>query len=163
MREIWKDIPSYEGLYSVSTLGKVKNKKTDKILKPMHNGNKYFQVEIRKNGEPKRCLVHRLVAQSFFSDFSTDLEVNHKNGNKADNRLCNIELVTRSENLIHRIYKLGVPVNNHPIKAVKCIDTGIVYSSVHEAARDVKTTQSNISQCLRGKTKTAAGLKWVYV
>lgn len=162
MREIWKDIPGYEGLYVVSTLGKVKNKRTDKILKPMHNGNNYFQVEIRKNGVPKRCLVHRLVAQSFFSDFSTDLEINHKNGDKADNRLCNIELVTRSENLIHRTYDLGVPVAMNPIRAVKCIDTGVVYRSIHEAARAVKTTQSNISRCLCGDTRTAAKLRWEY-
>ncbi len=161
MCEIWKDIPGYEGLYAVSTLGKVKNKRTDKLLKPMHNGNKYFQVEIRKNGVPKRCLVHRLVAQSFFSDFSTDLEINHKNGNKADNRLCNIELVTRSDNMMHRTYELGV-LGAICLKPVKCIDTGIVYRSIREAARAVKTSQSNICHCLSGNTRTAAKLRWEY-
>ena len=163
MQEIWKDIEGYEGYYQVSNLGNVKNTKSDKVLKPLHNGNGYFQVAIRKDGVPKkRYLVHRLVARTFFSDFSADLEVNHKNGNKADNRLCNIELVTRSENLIHRTYELEVfGIANKP-KPIRCVDTGVVYRSIREAARTVKTSQSNICSCLSGKTKSAANLRWEY-
>ena len=162
MQEVWKDIEGYEGYYQVSNLGRVKNARTNQMLKPLSNGNGYFQVAIRKNGVPKRCLLHRLVAQSFFSDFSTDLETNHKNGNKADNRLCNLEAVTRSENLIHRTYELGV-LGHIRLRPVKCVDTGVVYRSIREAARAVKTSEGNIHSCLSGKTRRAAKLRWEYV
>jgi hypothetical protein len=106
-KEIWKDVPNYEGHYQVSNLGRVKSLKSgkDKILKPKGNGRGYLQVGLRKEGERKFFLIHRLVMLLFVGE--SDLEVNHKNGIKADNRLENLEYCTRSENMTHA-YSIGL-------------------------------------------------------
>jgi hypothetical protein len=109
--EHWKDIPEYEGVYRVSNLGRVKSLKQgkDKILKTRDNGRGYMQVSLRKEGERKRFLVHRLVMFTFLGE--SDMDVNHINGIKADNHLENLEYCTRSENMIHAFNTgLSIPV-----------------------------------------------------
>jgi hypothetical protein len=85
-KEIWKDVPSYEGLYQVSNLGRVKSLKfgKEKILKSGTNTKGYFYVILcNKNTQP--FSIHRLVMRAFVGE--SDLQVNHKNGIKTDNRL----------------------------------------------------------------------------
>lgn len=104
--EEWRDIPGYEGIYQISDMGRVKRIKAgqgaiaNKILKgrPINGG--YLTVDLRRDATPKTFLVHRLVAIAFLGDI-TNLEVNHLNGIPTDNRLINLEIVTRSENLKH--------------------------------------------------------------
>jgi hypothetical protein len=107
--EIWKDVVGYEGFYQVSNLGRVKrlkrlgNKKlginsvTEKILESTPNGNGYNSTALFK----KKFLTHRLVALSFLPCNDNELVVNHKNGIKNDNRLENLEWVTKSGNMNH--------------------------------------------------------------
>lgn len=111
--EIWKDIPGYEGLYQVSNFGRVKSLKRidslgriskETILKHDINKKGYFRVCLYKNNRIKQS-VHRLVAKSFLG--VSDLQVNHINGNKNDNRLENIEYVTNRENQSHRFLGKG--------------------------------------------------------
>jgi len=101
-KEIWKDIPEYEGLYQASSLGRVKSLwfGKDKILK-LHNNawGGYMRVALRKEGEKKNFSVHRIIMLAFIGE--SDLQVNHKNGLKADNRLDNLEYCTQSENTTH--------------------------------------------------------------
>jgi hypothetical protein len=105
--EHWKDIPEYEGLYQVSNLGRVKNLKfgRDKILKPQESTWRYMQVGLCKEGKRKYSYVHRIVMLAFVGE--SDLQVNHKNGLKADNCLENLEYCTASENITHA-YKNGL-------------------------------------------------------
>jgi hypothetical protein len=107
LKEIWKDIPEYEGMYQISNLGRVKSLKSgkDKILKPREYGRGYMSVSLCKEGESKNFKIHRLVMLAFVGE--SDLQVNHKNGIKADNRLENLEYCTASENTIHA-YKNGL-------------------------------------------------------
>ena len=95
--EIWKDIIGYEGLYQVSDFGNIKNKK-GLILKPVCRKG-YLSIGLYKNNIYKRFSIHRLVMLSFVG--SSQLQVNHINGNKKDNRLCNLEYCTNSENIRH--------------------------------------------------------------
>ena len=105
MKEIWKDIPNYEGYYQVSSLGRVnslKNNKTkkDKLLKMRIGYDGYFNVGLSKDGVQKRYQVHQLVAIAFLNHKPNGFEkvVNHKNFNKLDNRVENLEIVSNREN-----------------------------------------------------------------
>ena len=104
VNEVWKDIPEYEGLYQVSNLGRVKSLKyrgADKegILKHGKTTKGYPFVNLYSNSIPRNRMVHRLVMLAFFG--KSDLEVNHKNGNKTDNRLENLEYCTAKQNMRH--------------------------------------------------------------
>jgi hypothetical protein len=99
--EIWKDVLGYEGIYQVSNLGRVKSFKRckEKILKPYKDTAGYLMVDLNKN---KRITlsVHRLIATTFLG--ISDLQVNHINGIKTDNKLENLEFVCARENSSHR-------------------------------------------------------------
>lgn len=100
-KEIWKDIVGYEGLYQVSNLGNVKSiykSGKEKILKAGKNKGGYLTVYPCKNGKQRRYLVHRLVAQAFLGDYSEELEVDHINTIRDDNRVENLRMCTRKEN-----------------------------------------------------------------
>ena len=112
--EDWRDIPGYEGYYQVSNLGRVKS--LDRIditkkgysrhkkgieLKVVKKGAGYSAVHLSKNSLTEQVYVHRLVLEAFL--FESSMEINHINGNKADNRLLNLEYVTKRENQIHAL------------------------------------------------------------
>lgn len=100
--EIWKDIIWYEWLYQVSNLWNIKsfsNKKTN-ILKSWYC-KWYYQIHLHNDWIKNRILVHRLVAQAFIPNPENKPQVNHKDWNKQNNCVQNLEWVTRSENAIH--------------------------------------------------------------
>jgi len=111
--EIWRDVPGYEGMYRVSTHGRVasyprlrKNGKQhkDRIMRTAQKGGsyEYYQVLLTDlAGNRKKCMIHRLMAFAFIPNPDSKPEINHKNGNKHDNRLENLEWVTASENRQH--------------------------------------------------------------
>lgn len=107
--EIWKDIKNYEGLYKISNLGQVKSLTRNIILKTATDKKGYLRVSLCKNCKDKYYRIHRLVLQAFIGN--SDLQCNHINGIKNDNRLENLEWVTSSENMKHS-YRIGV----HKIK-----------------------------------------------
>ena len=110
--EIWKDIEGYEGLYQVSNLGRVKSLEKirgvqfqkEKILIPQTIKGGYLRIGLSKNGKSTKFLIHRLVAEAFIPKHFT---VNHKDGNKTNNSLDNLEWVSQKENNIHA-YQTGL-------------------------------------------------------
>lgn len=101
--EIWKDIPDYEGLYQVSNLGRVKSFKRngnskDRILKPSKNRCGYLQVILYKNRKTETFTVHRLVALAFISNPLNLPCINHKDENKENNNISNLEWCTQQYN-----------------------------------------------------------------
>lgn len=103
--EIWKDVLNYEGLYLISSHGRVASIKKEIIMKlSPHVGTGYLKISLKKD-KYKTFLVHRLVLQSFRCESS--LVCNHINGIKTDNNLSNLEFCTQKQNINHSISKLG--------------------------------------------------------
>ena len=113
MEEIWKDIPNYEGYYQASSLGRIKSlsrivlrkgkypfMSKEKVLKPALIPLGYYQIVLHKNGIKKGKSIHSLVAESFLNHKPNGhkLVVNHKNFNREDNRVENLEIITNREN-----------------------------------------------------------------
>ncbi|MBW8381598.1 MAG: NUMOD4 motif-containing HNH endonuclease [Youngiibacter sp.] len=100
---IWKEIPGYEGLYLISSRGEILSLRSGKFRKCTRSGNGYRKISLSSHDHKKRqFLVHRLVAETFIGK-SSDLrkQINHKNLDKTDNRLENLEWVTPQENMNH--------------------------------------------------------------
>jgi hypothetical protein len=157
----WISVDGYER-YSVNEYGIVKNNETGMILLPIKNKAGYLTVCLY-NGEKKTVRIHRLVAQAFIPNPENKPFINHKNGIKTDNRVCNLEWVTSSENNLHKCRVLGKKSTNEPNPkiSVKCVETGETFNSMSDAARKYKTQPIHISECCRGKRKTAGGLHWM--
>lgn len=100
--EIWKPILGYEGYYEVSDLGRVRRAASGRILKTSKS-KRYPLVGLSINGVQKVIHVHRLVTAAFLGICPEGMEVNHKNGNKLDNRLSNLEYVSHDENMKHSV------------------------------------------------------------
>jgi len=105
--EAWKDIPGFEGLYQISNKGRLKSFKQYKdgrILSTKNNKGDYLSAVLCGKGVERRSTrVHRLVAEAFIPNPDSKPEVNHKDGNKQNNRVENLEWVTRLENAHHAI------------------------------------------------------------
>lgn len=116
MEEIWKNVTEegYENLYEVSNLGRVRRigKKNGKCLKPYPNKKGYLQVDLTNNGKRKCCRIHRLVAKAFIPNPNNLEEVNHKDENKTNNMVTNLEWCTSE-------YNANYKTRNKRIRATK--------------------------------------------
>lgn len=107
MSEQWKEVPGYEGVYEASDQGRVRRvlsrgrARKGTVLKPFPTQWGYYLVHLRNNGNDRVMAVHRIIAPLFLGQVPADHEVNHIDGNKANNAVSNLEYVTRSENLRH--------------------------------------------------------------
>lgn len=105
-KEIWKNIPNYEGLYQASINGEIRSLYTNIILKQEISKNGYCKVMLCKNKKRKLLSVHRLIAMTYLDNYSEDLQVNHIDGNKQNNTINNLEMVTCKENIQHSFKKI---------------------------------------------------------
>lgn len=169
---MWKDIDGYEGLYQVSDDGLVKRfykTKKPRILKNRAKSDKYITVSLSKKQKAKTYAVHRLVANAFLEKPDGATEVNHKDGNKHNNHVENLEWVTQRENRYHAIEQLHKPPFGKAARRVKCIDpqTGDVvaeYRSMSDAARAMGTAYArpSINLVCQGLQQTAYGFRWEF-
>lgn len=151
----WKVVKGFEK-YHVNCKGEVLSPQ-GKILKPFIGGAGYLQVTLWNNCQKKKFYVHRLVADAFVDNPCGYKEINHKDGNKKNNSATNLEWCSRKENLLHSYYTLC-----NRVKAVKCLETGVVYPSIHEAARQTGVPRNGISMCCDGRQQKAGKLHWGY-
>ena len=117
--EEFKEIDITNGRYSVSNRGKVRNNETLKILKGSKNSSGYLQVAFFIDGKYVKKYIHRLVCEYFI--VKSEKDVNHINHNKEDNKLENLEYVTKKENSIKQHEFYGITKNNY--KTCKCGNT----------------------------------------
>ena len=147
-----KDIAGYEGIYAVTSCGKVWSYKYKKFLTPTDNGHGYLRVNLWKNGKMKHFVVHRLVAEAYIPNPENLPQVDHIDGNKMHNYLNNLQWITNKDNCRKS--------NNKPILQYD-LDGNFIRE--WECAYDVgKEVQSNIVTCLKGRSKSAYGYIWKY-
>lgn len=183
--ELWREIPGFDGKYCVSNTGKIKNKKTGLEKKSYINENGYciigFYDKAKKSNVNFR--VHRLVADAFLSNPDLKRTVNHKDGNKQNNNVGNLEWATHKENLDHAREMGLIVVTEKQRKTAsknimknrllakpekKCCLTDLCghtmeFPSIRAAANWVGGVPSAITRCCQGKAKTYKGYVWRYV
>lgn len=185
MEEIWKPIPGYEGFYEASDFGNVRSVKRNgtringtilAAAKAKRGG--YMRVSLSVFGKTKNCLVHRLVWEAFNGRIPESMCINHKDENKENNNLSNLELLTYAQNNIYgtRLERVRAKTLNGPCsKAISqydlCGNLIKEFPSISEAARYMemvgyskKAAQTNIWNCLNNKrgAKRAYGFIWKY-
>lgn len=140
MSEQWLPVVGFEGWYQVSSLGRVRRIKICQGARPRYiltNHLKkigYYQVDLWRNNSGHDVYIHRLVAMAFLGLPQKGQIVNHKNGNKLDNRLENLEWVTQSENELHRFHVLGLGLGEKNSNAkLKNADIPIIRQLIKEA------------------------------
>lgn len=185
--EIWKDIPGYEGVYMVSNLGTVKSvaridlagrKLKERILSQSLSKD-YYVVGLHYNHVNKQMKVHRIVAMAFIPNPNNLPQINHKDENKLNNDVNNLEWcdarynnnygtrierysVTRSRN------SKGIIPHPEMQKQVAMVDVSTdktlnTFCSLSEAARQCRLRESKISLVCNGKRRTTGGYKWRFV
>lgn len=150
MKEIWKPIPGYEGLYEVSSLGRVKSLRSNRLMVLSPNSRKYLGLNLYKDGKKKSVHVHRLVAEVFCERPKGKDIVDHINGDKNDNRAQNLRWVTQKENIYF----------GRRVKPVIRSD-GKLYESVRATTADGFHFTS-VCACCRGKQEAHRGYTWRY-
>ena len=176
---MWKNIKGYEELYQVSNYGRVKSlRKNGKIINGYIDGKGYMQVALSKNGKKKWFRIHRLVAQAFIPNHDNLPIINHKDENKLNNRVDNLEWCTTKYNNCYgtRIKRVSEAMkgrkfteehkaklkDNHSDfrrdknpnhRKVRCITTGEIFDCIIDAANKYNVFAANITKCCRGKSK----------
>lgn len=158
MMETWKDIKGYDGLYQVSNLGRVYGLTANKVVKPHLNNSGYLRVDLYKGGKGKRFFVHRLVAETYIPNPNNYPQINHKDENKTNNQVTNLEFCDEKYN---NNYGTGQQrsAEKHK-KAVFCAELKRSFKSITEASRKTGICLQSISMCCCGKYKTAGNFHW---
>lgn len=152
--EEWKPIKRYPK-YLVSNMGRIASAETARIKKTYLNSRGYPIVELDSAGIRHTYRVHRLVAEAFLDGDGVGLDVNHKFGNKTDNRASMLEWTTRSENIRHAFDVLKKEPGHRT--RVRCIETGKEYDSVLQCAKDMSLFDSEIFKQMAGKRPHVKG------
>lgn len=103
MSEVWRAVSGFEGLYEVAPCGAIRNARTLRWLSPSTKDDGYLSVKLFRNGKGCQKTVHRIVAEAFIPNPNNKPQVNHKDRNKGNNDVSNLEWVTREENKSHAI------------------------------------------------------------
>ena len=175
MKEIWKDIEGYEGLYQISSLGKVKSlpkitfnakgqyKTKERILKYGKNQYGYFQISLWKDGKRKNKPIHKLIATMFIPNPKKYKIINHIDGNKQNNNIQNLEWCTQKHN-VKEAYRLGLTSKRY--KSVNQYDLHNnfikTWKSIAEINKKLKIDESSIVRCCKGRQNKAGNYIWRY-
>lgn len=172
--EIWEPVVGYEGKYEVSDLGRVRS--VDRhvfqqgksvfyngvIMTPSVNNSGYLTIRLSRNNKKKGLLIHRIVAEAFLENPNGLPCVNHKDENKLNNNLQNLEWCTMSYNVnygtatIRRARKMGNKIAQYNLKG----NLVATYYSSGDAERNTGIAKSAIKDCANGKTSTSGGYIW---
>ena len=183
--EKWKPIPSYEGLYEASDLGRIRSvahtiahprnkemsyQRNGKIRKPRYDKNGYAIINLTKDGKFKTYKVHRLVAQAFIPNPNNYQQIDHINGKVYDNRVENLRWCTNQMNTQYR--EENHEPGDRSRQQIICKETGMIFRGSYDAAvwivknghsevsTNYKTIARSIRSCCTGRFKTSYGFHW---
>lgn len=164
--EIWKFVSGWEDKYAVSNTGSVKNLISGKMLPQHDNGVGYKKVLLWRDGVGgRKAYVHRLVANAFLPARGTRTEVNHKDGNRSNNAVENLEWVTSSENTKHAVYNGTLCAWGNRAKPIEArnLETGekIRFATISEAEKTLGSR--HITDVLKGKRGQCKGYVFRYL
>ena len=169
--EVWKDIKGYEGHYQVSDFGRVKsvdrispkgNRLAEKVMQTCFDPGGYIFVSLWKDGKKRNFKVHRLVLESFNPvEGMKKLDCNHRDEDKTNNRLANLEWLTRKENLNYGTHNKRI-ADAHSVR-ILCVELGKEFESIQSAAKEFGNCRGNIWRVLDKPDRTASGYHWRYV
>ena len=161
MKEIWKDVSGYEGIYQISNFGRVRSFKFSnvRILKNIVHSAGYLTVDLRKNGTRKSFKIHRLVALAFIENPNNLPSINHKDECKTNNSINNLEWCTDKYNTNYgtRTERTSKPV----IQFIDQVELSR-FDSLHDAAIKTNLPLSSISKCCTGKMKKCGGFTFEF-
>ena len=166
MEEIWKDIEGYEG-YQISNMGRVRSLKYNKerFLRERKIKTDYLRVSLCKNGVAREFYIHRLVAQAFLPNPDNLPQVNHKDEDKTNNHVSNLEWCTIGYNINYGSRnEKDIRLKGKPVLALKEGKICMYFKSTHEVA--IKGfDQSSVNKCCNSKMhyNTHKGYQWQYV
>jgi len=161
----WLPVPEYENLYEVSDDGQIRSLcgryGYKNIIKQSTSNKGYKMVCLCNKGVQKTLAVHRIVAKVFIPNPENLPCVNHIDQDRNNNSVSNLEWCSYYYNNVYgdRLTKSAMKIG----KPVKCIETGVVYSSAYAAQRETGILQSKISSCCHGRRKTTGKLHWTFV
>ena len=152
-----RDVVGYENLYAVTSCGKIWSYQKKKFLKPRNSGKGYLKVDLSKNGVHKQYYIHRLVAEAYIPNIENLPQVNHKDENKANNCVNNLEWCDAKYNMNYgtRPEKTKKPVLQFTLDGELIRE----WPSATDVVREIK---GHICHCLKGDRKTALGYIWKY-
>lgn len=160
------DVQGFEGRYAASDDGRIWSYLVNRYLKPVYDRGGYLKVLLHdSNGVRYTKFVHRIIAETFIPNPNNYPQINHKDENKHNNAVDNLEWCTSKYNINYgtRNAKVSKARINHPCasKCVLCIETGIIYPSTQEAMRQTGIT--HVRDACSGVAKSAGGYHWIYV
>ena len=159
-----KDIPGYEGLYTITEDGKIFSTYSQRFLKSWYNYKGYEEVTLSdKNYNQKKYKVHRLVAMTYLNNPEGFDQVNHKDENKQNNHVSNLEWCDSTYNNNYGSKSETNIRGRRPAQPVRCIETGEVYESIRKASLAIGRHYTSLAACLRGQTPRCAGYHWEFV
>lgn len=164
MQEVWKDVKGYEGLYKISNFGKVKSIANNKYLKVNTTGE-YAYVGLYKNKRKINKKIHRLVAENFIDNPNGYLYVNHKDENKWNNSVNNLEWCTQKYNCNYKNRNKKMSESKCKFKIIQLDLNGKIlkiWKNKLELKNNTNYDTHFIGRCCRNECKTAYGYKWEY-
>lgn len=163
--EIWKDIKDFEETYQVSNLGNVRTKNDKKHLK-QYTIRKYKYVKLCLRGKHKLIRVHRMVAQAFDDTFTNNCVVMHIDNDTINNCIDNLRCGSQGENIRQCMREKRFIAWGHKIKRINQYDLQGNFirrwEGQTEIIKELGYSQTSISNCCIGKTKTSHGYIWRY-
>lgn len=161
-----KPVVGYEDSYLISSMGRLWSKRANRFLHPLPTRDGYYRYALCKKGTKTYVFAHRLVAQAFIPNPHQYPQINHIDENKTNNIVNNLEWCELKYNLEYggRMERISQALKNYPAfsKKVLCVETGVVYASIKDAARLTGLNCQNISAVCHGRVKTAGRCHWKF-